>query len=99
MSEPAAVYEIRPDDKVRVRRHPEWGTGEVLRVSQTLGVYQAKVLFKAPDGERVENLPIEWLEKTADLWERWPRVTSTTPRTTAYDRWLSTSSTRIPAGS
>ena len=51
MSEPAAVYEIRPDDRVRVRRHPEWGTGEVLRVSQTLGVYQAKVLFKAPDGE------------------------------------------------
>ena len=70
MSEPAAVYEIRPDDKVRVRRHPEWGTGEVLRVSQSLGVYQAKVLFKAHDGERVENLPIEWLEKTADLWER-----------------------------
>ena len=70
MSEPATVYEIRPDDKVRVRRHPEWGTGEVLRVSQALGVYQAKVLFKARDGERVENLPIEWLEKTADLWER-----------------------------
>ena len=70
MSEPAAVYEIRTDDKVRVRRHPEWGTGEVLRVSQTLGVYQAKVLFKAPEGERVENLPIEWLEKAADLWER-----------------------------
>ena len=70
MSEPAAVYGIRTDDKVRVRRHPEWGTGEVLRVSQTLGVYQAKVLFKAPEGERVENLPIEWLEKAADLWER-----------------------------
>ena len=58
MSEPAAVYEIRPDDKVRVRRHPEWGAGEVLRVSQTLGVYQAKVLFRAPEGERVESLPI-----------------------------------------
>ena len=63
MSFPAAVCEICPDDKVRVRRHPEWGTGEVLRVSQTLGVYQAKVLFKAPRGERVESLPIEWLEK------------------------------------
>ena len=41
MSEPAAIYEIPPDDRVRVRRHPEWGTGEVLSVSQTLGVYQA----------------------------------------------------------
>lgn len=28
------------------------------------------MLFKAPEGERVENLPIEWLEKAADLWER-----------------------------
>jgi superfamily II DNA or RNA helicase len=70
MSEPAANYDIQPDDRVRVRQHPEWGTGEVLRISQDLGIYQAKVLFKTPDGERVENLPIEWLEKTADLWER-----------------------------
>lgn len=51
MSEPAAVCEIRPDDKVRVRRHPEWGTGEVLRVSRTLGVHQARVLFEAPIAE------------------------------------------------
>ena len=70
MSEPATTYGIRPDDRVRVREHPEWGTGEVLRVSESFGVYQAKVLFKTPEGERVENLPIEWLEKAADLWER-----------------------------
>lgn len=70
MSKPVLVYEIRPDDRARIRRHPEWGRGEVLRVPQSLGVYQAKVLFKAHDGERVENLPIELLEKTADLWER-----------------------------
>lgn len=70
MSEAAAQYEIQPDDKVRVGNHPEWGTGEVLRVAQELGVYQAKVLFKTANGERVENLPLEWLEKTADLWER-----------------------------
>jgi superfamily II DNA or RNA helicase len=67
-----AVYEIQlqPDDKVRVRVHPEWGIGEVLRISQSLGVYQAKVLFRTPEGERVENLPLEWLEKARDLWER-----------------------------
>ena len=51
MSEPAAVYEIRPDDKVRVRRHREWGTGEVARVSRTLGVHQARVSFEAPIAE------------------------------------------------
>lgn len=70
MTETFAAYIVNPDDKVRVRNHPEWGIGEVLRVSQELGVYQAKVLFKAAEGERVENLPVEWLEKAADLWER-----------------------------
>jgi len=57
-------------DSVRVRSRPEWGTGEVLKVEQNLGVYQAKVLFKTPNGERVETVPLEWLEKASDLWER-----------------------------
>lgn len=71
MSEAIPAFKIiQADDKVRVRSHPEWGTGEVLRVSQELGVYQAKVLFKTTEGERVENLPVEWLETAADLWER-----------------------------
>ena len=57
-------------DSVRVRNRPEWGAGEVLKIAQNLGVYQAKVLFKTGDGERVETVPLEWLEKTSDLWER-----------------------------
>lgn len=57
-------------DSVRVRNHPEWGMGEVLKIAQNLGVYQAKVLFKTSDGERLETVPLEWLEKTSDLWER-----------------------------
>jgi hypothetical protein len=71
MSETATyAVSIGPEDRVRVRVHPEWGEGEVLKVSQTLGVYQAKVLFETPEGARVENLPLEWLEKARDLWER-----------------------------
>jgi len=71
MSETSATYiAIKRDDRVRVKNRPELGAGEVLRVSEELGVYQAKVLFKTAEGERVENLPIEWLEKAADLWER-----------------------------
>ncbi len=71
MSEATSTYKtIGPDDKVRVRNHPEWGLGEVIRVSQEYGEYQAKVLFKTAEGERVENLPLEWLEKATDLWER-----------------------------
>ena len=55
---------------VRVRNRPEWGTGEVLKIARNLGVYQAKVLFKTSDGERLETVPLEWLEKASDLWER-----------------------------
>ena len=51
MSEPAAVYEIRPDDRARIRCHPEWGTGAVARVSRTLGVHQARASFEAPIAE------------------------------------------------
>lgn len=61
---------IRAEDWVRVRDRPEWGTGEVLKVAQNLGVYQARVLFKTPEGERVETVPLEWLEKASDLWQR-----------------------------
>ncbi len=57
-------------DSVRVPSHPEWGAGEVLKIAQNLGVYQAKVLFKSPDGERLETVPLEWLEKSFDVWER-----------------------------
>lgn len=57
-------------DSVRVPNHPEWGTGEVLKIAQNLGVYQAKVLFRSRDGERLETVPLEWLEKSFDVWER-----------------------------
>ena len=61
---------IHAEDYVRVRNRPEWGTGEVLKVAQNLGVYQAKILFKTSEGERVETVPLEWLEKASDLWQR-----------------------------
>lgn len=61
---------IHAEDWVRVRNRPEWGAGEVLKVAQNLGVYQARVLFKTAEGERVETVPLEWLEKTSDLWQR-----------------------------
>jgi len=70
MTETIAAYTVNENDKVRVKNRPEWGVGEVLRVSSEFGVYQAKVLFASPAGDRIENLPVEWLEKAADLWER-----------------------------
>ena len=47
MSEPAAVCEIRPDDRVWVQRHSERDDGAVARVLRTLGVHQARVLSEA----------------------------------------------------
>jgi superfamily II DNA or RNA helicase len=64
------IVRIQTYDAVRVRQRPEWGTGEVLKIAQELGVYQAKVLFKTAEGERLETVPLEWLEKASDLWER-----------------------------
>ena len=50
--------------------HPEFGIGEVLRVAETAGFYQADVVFDTPNGRRLETFPVELLEKTGDLWQR-----------------------------
>lgn len=74
MSERATAYQsmtsVEPNDKVLVPSHPELGTGEVLRVAETTGFYQADVVFDTPTGRRLETFPIELLEKTGDLWQR-----------------------------
>jgi len=74
MSEHAAAYQLGstvvPNDRVRVPSHPEFGIGEVLRVAETAGFYQADVVFDTPTGRRLETFPVELLEKTGDLWQR-----------------------------
>jgi SNF2 family DNA or RNA helicase len=74
MSERLATYKtedsISPNDKVRVPSHPELGVGEVLRIAETAGFYQADVVFETPGGRRLEVFPLELLEKTGDLWQR-----------------------------
>lgn len=72
MSERFATYAttLAPNDKVRVPSHPELGVGEVLRVAETAGFYQADVVFDTPAGRRLEVFPLELLEKTGDLWQR-----------------------------
>jgi len=74
MSKQARAYQFRTsitsNDKVRVPSHPELGIGEVLRVAETAGFYQADVVFDTPTGRRLEAFPVELLEKTGDLWQR-----------------------------
>lgn len=61
---------IRPSQRVRVYGLEELGVGEVLRVCESGGVYQADVAFEGPDGRRLETLPAERLNVVPDLWER-----------------------------
>ena len=74
MSKQALRYDmggsIVPNDRVRVPSHPELGVGEVLRVAEQAGFYQADVVFDTPNGRKLEAFPVELLEKTGDLWQR-----------------------------
>ena len=67
------TYNIAQNDKVRISTRPELGVGEVLRVSETAGFYQADVVFEGPDGRRLEVVPVDLLEKADDLWARLER--------------------------
>ncbi|MBI4609287.1 MAG: DEAD/DEAH box helicase family protein [Candidatus Rokubacteria bacterium] len=61
---------IAPNDKVRLPSYPELSIGEVLRIAETAGFYQADVVFETPTGRRLETFPVELLEKTGDPWQR-----------------------------
>jgi len=61
---------VKSSDRVKVPSRPELGVGEVLRVMDIAGIYQADVIFDLPDGRRLETLPTDLLESTGDLWGR-----------------------------
>ncbi|MBI4219619.1 MAG: hypothetical protein HY682_05695, partial [Chloroflexi bacterium] len=64
---------IQISQHVRVYGRDDLGMGEVLRVRETGGVYQADVAFEGPDGRRLETFPLERLVPAPDLWERLAR--------------------------
>lgn len=61
---------IRRDDRVRVSGRYELGIGEVLRLSETGGMYVADVVFESRAGRRLETLPISRLEKASSPWDK-----------------------------
>ena len=83
MRQTAINYEmtpsINPNDRVKVPSRPELGIGEVLRVSDFAGIYQADVVFDSPEGRRLETFPIELLELTSDIWGRLSKGDSDDP--------------------
>ncbi len=74
MTEQATAYrssfEINTDDRVRIPSRPDLGTGEVLRISDVAGIYQADVVFDTTEGRKLETIPLELLTKSGDLWDR-----------------------------
>jgi superfamily II DNA or RNA helicase len=56
--------------RVRVYDRADLGVGEVLRVMESGGQYQADVAFEGPDGRRLETFPVDRLEPALDLWQR-----------------------------
>ena len=74
MSETATRYtatiEVKPSDRVNVPSRPELGSGEVLKIADIAGIYQADVVFDLPEGRKLETVPLELLELTSDLWGR-----------------------------
>ena len=63
-------YAVKPNDYVTIQGKESLGIGEVLRVSESAGEYIADIAFDAPDGKRLETVPINHLTKAVSLWER-----------------------------
>lgn len=63
-------YLPKQGERVRVKGRGDLGVGEVLRVSDTYGIYQADIVFEAAEGRRLESFPVERLEPAPDLWQR-----------------------------
>lgn len=61
---------LQPNQLVYVTGRQDLGTGEVLRVRESGGVYQADVAFETSDGRRLETFPVYQLEPAPDLLER-----------------------------
>lgn len=62
--------EIKVNQRVRVYGLEDLGAGEVLRVRESGGVYQADIVFDRVDGRRLETVPLDRLQRAPDLFER-----------------------------
>jgi superfamily II DNA or RNA helicase len=66
----STAKKLNPNDRVRISGRYELGIGEVLRLSETGGVYVADVVFESRSGRRLETLPVQRLEKAMSPWDK-----------------------------
>ena len=57
-------------ESVKIKGKEDLGIGEVLRVGEVYGVYQADVVFEDKKGRKLESFPVEKIEVVKDLWTR-----------------------------
>jgi superfamily II DNA or RNA helicase len=62
--------DIQVNQRVCVYGRADLGYGEVVRVAESGGHYQADVVFEGPDGRRLETFSFERLQPVPDLWQR-----------------------------
>lgn len=70
MMEELATYQLLQGQKVRVKGREDLGIGEVYRVSDSFGIYQAEIAFEHGGSRRLEIFPVERLEPAPDVWQR-----------------------------
>jgi SNF2 family DNA or RNA helicase len=61
---------LKPNERVVVHGQEDLGVGEVLRVAEIGGKYQADVAFDHAAGRRLHTFPLEKLESARDPWQR-----------------------------
>src|SRR5438552_900364 len=64
---------IQTNQRVYVQGYEDLGVGEVLRIAEAGGIYQADVAFEHGDGRRLETFPVHRLQPAPDLLERLAR--------------------------
>jgi len=70
---------VNINSKVTVYGKPELGAGEVVRIRESSGGWQADVAFDTASGRQLETLPVNRLEPLVDLWQRLERGESDKP--------------------
>jgi superfamily II DNA or RNA helicase len=68
-----ATPSFQAGESVRVYGRDDLGVGEILRVAESGGRYQADVVFEGPESRRLETFPLDRLEIVPGLWERLDR--------------------------
>jgi superfamily II DNA or RNA helicase len=61
---------VKPNERVVVYGQEDLGVGEVLRVAEVGGKYQADVAFDHLEGRRLHTFPLDRLQLARDPWQR-----------------------------